>query len=49
MKQKKLLQDIQKKRINELVQIVKSTNLKPSVILDIGANDGYESRRLALH
>ena len=35
--------DIQNKNINELVKLVNHLKFKPKVILDIGANDGYES------
>lgn len=40
---------IQDRNINKLVRIIKDLKFKPKVILDIGANDGYESRRLAFH
>lgn len=35
--------------MKKLIQLIKHLKLKPKVILDIGANDGKESRQLASH
>jgi FkbM family methyltransferase len=45
----KRINAIQDKNIKQLVNLIKYIGFKPRVILDIGANNGYESRSLANH